>query len=256
MEKSKAFPENPPADQDINPLDDLIQDLDEILADFEENLPPVKTQEEVTEPEAVPQKETGDRLDKDYQAMIGTFVEIMQNALKPVTRYVKAIRKGNHARELFELIDFTVSPLIPKVKEVELHEVASRMESLSELVLNFTYRENEIIEKKELRKLFKQYKPLHDILHLEYRGSRKAVSNILRFYKLLREDDLLTVEDIRRFFAIGVPSITAIRKTSANDLTSLSGIPVEKTRRIKNIVYRYREAHAANGQEHLVFQTV
>ena len=241
MEKITAVTENTPSNQEINPLEDLIQDLDEILADFEDNLPPVKSMQE-----AEPVKE-GDYLDKGYQAMIGTFVEIMQNSLKPVTRYVKAIRRGNHARELFELINFSVSPLIPKVKEVELLEVATRMETLIETVSRFEHRESDIVEKKELRHFFKQYRPLHDILQLEYRGNRKAVDNILKFYKLMREDDLLTVTDIKKFFAIGVPSITAIRKTSAHDLVSLSGLPLEKARKIKNIVNWYRESKVGDG---------
>jgi hypothetical protein len=233
MEKTKVAIENP-VEKELNPLEDLIEDLDEILADFEENLPPVKKFEETAPKE-------GDYLDKGYQAMIGTFVEIMQNALKPITRYIKAIRLGNHARELFELIDFSISPLIPKVKEVELTEVASRMESLRESVTKLSHRESDVIERKEVRLLCKQYKPLHDTLHLEYRGNRKAVANILKFYKLMREDELLTANDIKRFFAIGVPSITAIRKTSAQDLSSLSGLPIEKSRKIKNIANWFRE---------------
>lgn len=245
MEKQKAVIDTP--SEDINPLEDLIEDLDEILADFEDNLPPVKDINEVE-----PKKE-GDYFDKDYQAMIGTFVEIMQNALKPVTRYVKAIRKGNHARELFELIDFTMSPLIPKVKEVELTEVASRMESLKATVINLSHRESDIIEKKELRSLHKQYKPLHDILHLEYRGNKKAVANILKFYKLMKEDELLDTSDIKKFFAIGVPSITAIRKTSAQDLTSLSGVTMEKSRKIKNIANWYRETQSLDDQSMNLF---
>ena len=241
MEKIKVVTESSPASQEINPLDDLIQDLDEILADFEDNLPPIKKIDEIQPPME------GDYLDKGYQAMIGTFIEIVQNALKPVTRYVKTIKQGNHSRELFALIEYSVSPLIPKVKEVELTEVAARMEGLKELTNKFIHREQDIIEKKELRGFFKQYKPLHDILQLQYRGSRKAVENILKFYKLMREDELLTTTDIRKFFSIGVPSITAIRKTSAQDLTSLSGLPIEKSRKIKNLANWYREAKLADN---------
>lgn len=239
MEETKALTESSleVEEQELNPLEDLIEDLDEILADFEENLP----EEGLANREAEKEPEQGDYLDKGYQAMIGTFVEIVQNALKPVTRYVKAIKLGNHSRELFELIEFTVTPLIPKVEEVELLEVASRMQQLRESVVNFIHRENEFIEKKQLREFFKQYKPLHDIMQLEYRGHRKAVANILKFYKHLREDELLSLDDIKKFFSIGVPSITAIRKTSASDLTSLSGLPIEKSRKIKNIANWFRE---------------
>jgi len=242
MEKTKVIAENPFGGEEINPLDDLIEDLDEILADFEDNIPPVKREE-------LESTKEGDYLDKGYQAMIGTFVEIIQNSLKPVTRYVKAIRAGNHARELFELIDFSITPLIPKVREVELHEVASRMESLKQMVTKFMHREVDIIDKKELKKFHKEYKPLQEILQLQYRGSRKAVENILKFYKLMREDELLTTTDIKRFFAIGVPSITAIRKTSASDLSSLSGLSIEKAKKIKNIANWYREAKLSEGAQ-------
>ena len=241
MEKTKVVVQNPALnpEEEFNPLDDLIEDLDEILADFEENLS-IPTEGGVEEASKGEPKQ-GDYLDTGYQAMIGTFVEIVQNALKPVTRYVKAIKLGNHSRDLFELIDFTISPLISKVREVELLEVASRMDTLKESVLRFEHRENDIIDRKELREFFNQYKPLHDILQLEYRGNKKAVANILKFYTLLREDELLSAEDIMKFFAIGVPSITAIRKTGAQDLTSLSGLPLEKSRRIKNLANWFRE---------------
>ncbi len=241
MEKTKAVFESQltATDEGINPLDDLIEDLDEILADFEENLPAEALEEQP--PQEMPDPRQGDYLDKGYQTMIGTFVEIIQNALKPVTRYVKAIKLGNHSRELFELIDFTVSPLIPKVNEVELVEVASRMEGFKNAAVTFIHREKDLIEKKDLKEFFKQYKPLHDILHLEYRGNKKAVSNILKFYKLLRQDEYLTTEDIKKFFAIGVPSITSIRKTSSRDLTSLSGLEREKAKKIKTIANWFRE---------------
>ena len=250
MEESKVLTESTVAtheEKEFNPLDDLIEDLDEILADFEENLTTPQSEREKTKP--TEESKQGDYLDTGYQAMIGTFIEIVQNALKPVTRYVKAIKLGNHSRDLFELINFTVSPLISKVHEVELIEVASRMESLKESVVKFEHRENEVIDKNELREFFKQYKPLHDILQLQYRGNKKAVSNILKFYKLLREDELLTSDDIKRFFAIGVPSITAIRKTSSQDLTSLSGLPLEKSRKIKNIANWFRELKVEETQD-------
>src|SRR5262245_49806416 len=50
-----------------------------------------------------------------FLEMQQTFLAIMQQVLKPVTRYIKAIANGIETRELFEIINFTVTPLIEQV---------------------------------------------------------------------------------------------------------------------------------------------
>ena len=96
---------------------DLIAELDQALENITIDSAP---DAEVVSFEAP----TADGLsfDPGIREMQETYLELVRNFLRPVDRYMKAIAHGDSSRELLEIAEHIVAPLIAKTDAVGLRE--------------------------------------------------------------------------------------------------------------------------------------
>lgn len=222
--------------------DDLIEEIDSALGEAV-----LKLDEEKDNPiiDSIHSTEIHFELDEDSTMLhdpnfgIGemqqTLMDMMNMTLRPLARYIKSFQYGEHYEETLDLCDLLISPLIPQLEMAMLTQPMEDLAFFKSVVLfarNESDPQGRIIMKNVV---YRAYKEVQKTFDLRYRGSRKAVRNLIEFLKAMRENPTITDEDIKRFFAIGVPSLTWVRRTSSKDLTSLSGIPVGKIRMIRTL---------------------
>lgn len=172
---------------------------------------------------------------QDYgiQEMQNTFLDLISHNLSPLTRYVKAFSLGANYDTILELCDLLVTPILPRLKHVELHQHFDEL-TFFKSVLHFAKSETDPKGREVMKSVvFRSFKELQKRFHLSYRGSKIAVKNLIVFLEALQVNKEITESVIQRFFAIGVPSLTWVRKTKSEELTSLSGIPVEIIHKIR-----------------------
>ena len=176
-----------------------------------------------------------DEPEQDYgvQEMQNTFLDLISHNLSPLTRYVKAFTLSANYDIVLELCDLLVTPILPRLKEVELHQHFDEL-TFFKSVIHFAKSETDPKGREVMKSVvYRSFKELQKRFHLTYRGSKIAVKNLIMFLEALKANKEITDDVIQRFFAIGVPSLTWVRKTSSEELTSLSGIPVDIIRKIR-----------------------
>lgn len=174
-----------------------------------------------------------EEIDYGLQEMHNTFLDLVSHNLSPLTRYVKAFTLGANYEIVLELCDLLISPILPRLKEIGLNQHLDEL-TFFKSVLHFARSETDPKGREVMKSVvYRSFKELQKRFHLTYRGSKIAVKNLIAFLEGLKANPEITDETIQRFFAIGVPSLTWVRKTSSVELTSLSGIPVETIRKIR-----------------------
>ncbi|MCB0271991.1 MAG: hypothetical protein KDD46_03130 [Bdellovibrionales bacterium] len=162
-------------------------------------------------------------------------MDMMNMTLRPLARYVKAFQYGENYEETLDLCCLLISPLIPQLEAAMLTQPMEDLAFFKSVVL-FARNESDPHGRKIMKNVVhRAYKEVQKTFDLRYRGSRKAVKNLVSFLQALRANASIKEEDIEKFFAIGVPSLTWVRRTSSKDLNSLSGIPVGKIRMIRTL---------------------
>jgi hypothetical protein len=207
-----------------NIFDDFVQEIEAELSDLDLKEDALKVESDAA----------GD----GYQQMLGTFLAIMQQALKPVTRYVKAIKLGETRREMYEIIWLTIAPLLDKVQQVGLIAECGKLE-------DFVDATEKVIHAKQVLprmrfQFFMTFAVLVDTFKLDCRGNRQAVNNLITFYQMVCQDEKVNEDDLRLFFAMGIPSLTWVRKTPTQEIQSLSGMTFIGIQRMKQIVRHFR----------------
>lgn len=218
-----------------NMFEDFVQELEAELGDLD-----LDVKGEAAKAAAAEADEAG------YRQMLGTFLEIMQQALKPVTRYVKAIKLGESRREIHEIIWLTTAPLLEKVQQVGLIEEAGKLEDFVDATEKIIHAK-EVLQRQRFQ-FFMTFAVLVDTFKLECRGNRQAVNNLITFYQMVCRDEKIIEEDLSLFFAMGIPSLTWVRKTPTGEIQSLSGMTFTGIQRMKQIVRHFRlerEVYAA-----------
>lgn len=258
---------------DDEPFKDFLQEVDTMLGNTsladapnlndptaERSLPPSKPGDDefedihfeldvVDEAALRPLKEgESPELNAAYADMQETFLAIMRQVLKPVTRYVKAILQGEESRELFEIINFTVTPLIDKVEKVELFQHTADLLIFKSTLARILATHFGTLSPEMREQLIKSFMEVKHTFNLDLRGNHRAVSNVLDFYRMLCFSKDIDVDDIRKFFAIGIPSLTWVRRTHVGEISSLSGIDIKQVRLLKKMVLHFREL---SEDEHL-----
>jgi hypothetical protein len=168
--------------------------------------------------------------------MEGTFLAILRNNLKPVTRYIKALESLRHNPSLYEIIDLTVAPMADMAHRAELEELAGILGRLSDTCREAVRVNGDRSLRKGLkREVLDQYTALAERVEIGFRGHRPAVRNLLRFYNRVRREPDSLQDDIRRIFAVGIPSVSWVSRTPASELISLSGVSHQGIMRIKTL---------------------
>ncbi|MFH1263944.1 MAG: hypothetical protein V1495_10950 [Pseudomonadota bacterium] len=199
--------------------DDFFSDLDKA---FEEIQMAPKTKSRTKS------KRKGRAKEKNLDQMKETFVELAQVHLRPVLRYLKAVQLGVASKDLCEIVQYVVAPIIGKTRKVGLSDHAAaliRFERSLKKAVKGSSRKIPADQRTELARSFEGVRTTFD---LEFRGHSGAVVNLLGFYRAIRKNKSVTQDDRRRLFAIGVASITMLRKSSVAELVSMSGIRPDK----------------------------
>lgn len=223
--------------------DDLLDEIDQALGDVltaDLDAPQVFQEELV---------EVADGLSADpgIREMQTTFLAITSNNLSPIARYMKAISQGESPRELLEITELIVTPLIPRVEAVGLAEHAEELSFFRSLLL-LALGERDPSGSKAMKEVVMEgFSKLAARYGLRYRGYQLAVRNLVEFYRAVRSSDKISEMDVRRFFAIGVPSLTWIRRTRVTEMTSLSGISPEVMTQIRHLAYERKSVAPLHG---------
>lgn len=225
-------------------LDGLLDEMDGVLGDFLDQ----------AAAGAAPAVASGDTapLSDDGRwgmgEMEGTFLAILRNSLKPVTRYIKTLENIRHTPSLYEIVDLTVNPMAKMARQAELHELAGILGGLSETCREASHTNGDRNKRRGLRKeVLEQYRALSERVDIAYRGHRPAVLNLLRFYKRVRSEPTFLHDDIRRFFAVGIPSVSWVSRTPAAEIVSLSGISPKGIKRLKTLSRRSQRRIGVNS---------
>lgn len=210
-------------------LDGLLDEMDDVLGDF------------LDQAAASPVPDPGgstpplDGGQWGFNEMEETFLAILRSSLKPVTRYIKALGSIRHNPSLYEIINLTVHPMAELARKAELQELAAILGDLSESCLEASAANGERSRRAGLKNdVLERYQALSERVDIAFRGHRPAVLNLLRFYQRVRLEGF-QADDIQRFFAVGIPSVSWVSRTPASEIVSLSGVSDQGIRRLKTL---------------------
>ncbi len=221
--------------------DDLIEELDKELDNLE-----MTAEEEMALAAEEAERADGLSPDPGIRQMQETYLELAQNALAPVSRYIKALTLGETSRELLEISEMVISPLISRTEAVGLERHAEDLTFFRSL-LQLALGERDQTGSAAMREVVMEgFHKLSERFDVHFRGYRLAVRNLVEFYRALRDSEEISDIDVRKFFAIGIPSLTWVRRTRVFEMTSLSGIPSDVMTQIRKLAYMYRSVPPAN----------
>lgn len=216
-------------DDGENSLDGLLDEMDDAIGDFLDEQSGGRAGGDTP-------KAAGDWGEREMEE---TFLALLRSSLKPVTRYIKALENMRHTPPLYEIIDLTVAPMARMARDAELGELSGILATLADSCRKAAAANGDHTRRHRLRRqVIEQYEALSQRVDIGYRGHRPAVLNLLRFYKRVCREPNFRTEDIRRFFAVGIPSVSWVSRTPATEITSLSGISHQGVRRLKTISRR------------------
>ena len=164
-----------------------------------------------------------------------TFIELSQNHLKPVTRYLKAIEQGVSSRDLCRVIQYVVVPMVSKTKKVHLDQHAEALVQFQKVLKKISLGDQKKISPEELKELRITFAKVETLFKLDLRGHSTAVLNVLAFYQTLRRNKKIEERNIEKLFGIGIPSISMLRKSSVEEISSLSGIPMPQATKLREL---------------------
>jgi hypothetical protein len=252
-ELDKFFEVATPAQDSLTedqPFKDFLQEVDEMLVHLSQG-----ALEQLSDTNQPQEQELAENLhfhaepipvaeaDPGFSEMQQTFLAIMQQVLKPVSRYIKAVWHGLDCREIFEVMNFTVAPLAEKVEKVELFEHTADLLQFRATLTRILATHFGTLSQELLKQLTDSFMAVKQAFGLDLRGNQRAVSNILNFYRMLCFSREIEVEDIRKFFAIGIPSLTWVRRTPAGEIASLSGMELGKAKVLRKMAQVFRPLH-------------
>lgn len=218
---------NPTQNQDQQLPQELLNEIDLVLGEAVDKFEPHDFEPSSFEIVHEPQQDYG------LQEMQNTLLDLVSHNLSPLSRYVKAFTLGASYETVLDLCDLIISPILPRLQDAELHQHHDEL-TFFKSVLHFAKSESDLKGREVMKNVvYRSFKELQKKFHLTYRGSKVAVKNLIAFLDALKANQDISDDVIQQFFAIGVPSLTWVRKTSSEELTSLSGIPIETIRKIR-----------------------
>ncbi|MCB0308725.1 MAG: hypothetical protein KDD48_05085 [Bdellovibrionales bacterium] len=168
-----------------------------------------------------------------------TFLEVSRTHLRPITRYVKAIERGITSRELCKVIYYVIKPMSLQTKKIGLLSHWESMVQLEKLLKSINDKNTKNLSDEDYQGLKKVYQAVEKAFDLTMRGHSTAVLNVVAFYQTLQKSKKVDEKNIEKLFAIGIPSISMLRKSSIQELSSLSGIPESETKELREIARNF-----------------
>ncbi len=205
--------------------DDFFSDFDKAFGDL---------QKPVRAAARAPERKKRKQAQSDVAQMQQTYVQITQGHLRPVLRYLKAIQMGVASRDLCELVHYVIGPMVGKTRKVGLDKHTHALIEFQRVLKDVVKTSSRKISAEYQQKLIETFAPVEKLFKLEMRGHSTAVVNLLGFFRAIRKPGRFAEQDLKKLFAIGIPSITMLRKSSLVELQSLSGLENEKVKTIRS----------------------
>ncbi len=183
---------------------------------------------------AIEKTQTLAQNDIGMEQMRETYRELVRLNLSPVARYLKAFEFGVNTKDLTQIAQWVVTPLITKAKDIGLDTETTALNSFKRVLARVNRSEGTRLNEKESKNVIKAFESLSDTFGLYFRGHSTAVVNLIFFYRSLKRKDHCNETDLRKLFSIGIPSMTMIRKISLAELISLTGLAKDKASWIRN----------------------
>lgn len=204
--------------------DDFFSDLDKAFEKIQ-----ITPRVSVRAKASRPSKKTVEEL----EPMKETFIELAQVHLGPVLRYLKAIQLGVASKDLCEIVHYVIGPIIGKTRKVGLVDQTKALVRFQRILKEVVRGASGDLSSDQRTALTASFSDVQKTFELDFRGHSTAVVNLLGFYKAIKRNKSVEEQDIRKLFAIGVPSITMLRKSSIDELVGFSGIHPERVAELR-----------------------
>ncbi len=208
--------------------DDFLSDLDRAFTEIQ--LTPDEEEVQPKKPLLSEVPENG-----GLSEMHSTFVAVSRVHLAPVHRYLKAIHLGVASKDLCEIVHYVAGPVIGKTRKVGLTEHTKALISFQRQLTKIVKGSRTKVSQDQSRLLSQSFDRVRETFSLTMRGHATAVVNLLGYYKRIRRSRKFSQTDIKKLFAIGIPSLTMLRKSSIAELASVSGIAADRVAHFRNM---------------------
>lgn len=209
-------------------FDDFLNDQD-FFKDIDNAFTRIQMSKGKTKPVNHKMKAKNKAVVKDeLKEMQKTFKSMIQLHLSPVVRYLKAVDLGVTSKDLTEIVEYIVGPLILKSKKVGLLDETKALIQFQRDLKKINRATATKLTGANATDLTTSFDAVIKHYGLEFRGHSTAVVNVVGFYKVIKKKQKFTESDLRKLFAIGIPSLSMLRKISLQELSSLTGLAIER----------------------------
>ncbi|MCC7460480.1 MAG: hypothetical protein IT286_04170 [Proteobacteria bacterium] len=163
----------------------------------------------------------------ESKEMQKTFKSMIQLHLSPVIRYLKAVDLGVTSKDITEIMEYIVAPLIMKSKNVGLKTETKTLIDFQRVLKKVNRSEGKITPE-ETAALTASFNSVTKEYGLNFRGHSTAVVNVIGFFKVIKRKEKFSTADLRKLFSIGIPSLSMLRKISLEEMSSLTGLAMER----------------------------
>ncbi len=180
MPRGKAESQNikitPPIFEDVLNDQDFFKDIDKAFTRIQMNKKDRGNASKI--------KTKSKRVAKDdLKEMQKTFKSIIQLHLSPVVRYLKAVDLGVTTKDLTEIMEYIVSPLILKSKNVGLTEETKGLIQFQRVLKKINRSDSVKITGSEATDLSGTFDTVIKDYGLDFRGHSTAVVNVIGYYR-------------------------------------------------------------------------
>lgn len=182
-----------------------------------------------------PRDPKGVSVDPHVREMQETFLAMIRNTLNPIARYMKAVPYGEDTKEIYEITELVITPLIPKIEQVGLIPHAEDLTFFRSLLLLALGETDQHAKTKLQEVVLEGFSEIQKRFNLSCRGYKSAVRNLVELYRAVKSIDSLNESDVKLLFAIGIPSLSWFKKMKAQELSTLSGVSEEKIQKVREI---------------------
>lgn len=169
----------------------------------------------------------------EMKEMQKTFKTMIQLHLSPVIRYLKAVDLGVTSKDITEIMEYIVAPLILKSKKVGLIQETKTLIHFQRILKKINRTDGKITADEAIE-LTSSFNAVTKQYGLNFRGHSTAVVNVIGFFKVIKRKEKFTQNDLRKLFSIGIPSLSMLRKIALDELSSLTGLAMDRCAELRS----------------------
>lgn len=207
-------------------FDDILDDND-FFKDIDRAFTRIQMGKDKSKPAKLKAKSRNTAND-ELKEMQKTFKQMIQLHLSPVVRYLKAVGLGVTSKDITEIMEYIVGPLIMKSKKVGLTDETIALIGFQRWLKKINRSEGAKITAAEATDLAASFNAVIKHYGLEFRGHATAVVNVIGFFKVIKRKGKFSTTDLKKLFSIGIPSLSMLRKISLQEMSSLTGLAMDR----------------------------